>query len=264
MSSHPIEIVTAFTAGSFERHEVTAQDIVDSLRAFKKDGAGLFCTTLCEGWLPIDAQLAWARRGLADGDDYGRSSALIYSKRAVCELIDSILIHHQMLAVLRKKYPERIKALNHIGIKIPDVIHKLIIEPRNKAEHDYRVPSKNEATHALDIAEMLLSALDNEVKHRPPVLYWPGLCYRSSSSPESGMRFEITEIGDHPFFFADVFESEPVAKIVYPKDQEMRVCTLDSFSFETAVGLGTWLHLKHCNQGWPGSDFEELKRVLTV
>ena len=262
MTSSRIDIVTHFTAENFARREAFAQDILDGLSAFQQGVTGFFCTTLCDGWVPIATQLDWARRGLTEGDEYGRSNALTYSKRAVCELIDSILIHHQMLVVLSKKYPKRIKALNQIGIDVPEVIHKLIIQPRNEAEHDYRVPSQNDAKDALEIAKLLVTALDKEVNHRPPVLYWPGLCYKSFSSPDSGVRFEITEIGDHPLFFADVFQSEPVAKIVHRNEEEICVCALDSFSFAEAVRLGTWLHSKPCNQGWPDSHFHKLKETL--
>src|SRR5206468_2529924 len=67
-----------------------------------------------------------------------------------------------VFASRNQSYPVRIEALTQIGIRIPSIVRDLVIEPRNILEHTYELPSKRQAQHALDVADLMLRATDSE------------------------------------------------------------------------------------------------------
>ncbi len=113
-------------------------------------------------WAPAQRFLEWARRGLSENDDYGFSNAIGYAKKSVARRIDGILRTYHLQALSRVNYPLKIKALNELGVSVPQIVSELVIDPRNELEHKYSMPTHRAAGRAIEIAELFLSATDAE------------------------------------------------------------------------------------------------------
>src|SRR5690349_21903094 len=112
--------------------------VLDLLDAARTIPVGEICTcNWLEDWIPAADFLAWAQQGLAGGGAHGLSDAITYAKRAVASRIDALALFNHLRPILRSSYPRRMEALQEIGIDVPEVVHDLVIDPRNDLEHDY-------------------------------------------------------------------------------------------------------------------------------
>lgn len=262
-SASNITIHSEQTFDKFEVVCVTPKDILDGVRTFSP-GSGFYCHSLDGDWTSSDEYLAWAKKGLDEGGQKGRSDTVTYAKRAVCRTIDSILLRHHMRVLLQKSYPERMDALVQIGLSVPDIVHDLVIDPRNQIEHEYRLPTVDQARHAIELAELFLTSIEQEIALYPPVLLWPGLNYQSTSSENKGHRFEITRFGSHPLLFVDLFQNPHCVKIVDPGYQEIRWTSLTDFTVSESIALGKFVHAKQSGMGCDCKFFELFKETLGI
>lgn len=192
-----------------------------------------------ERWQPAETLYGWAASAMTSDHEFGWDIALSYAKRAVCRRIDGFL-HNNWLAQLGgRKYPEKIAILREIGIPIPGIVQRLVIETRNEIEHDYRSATREEAVDAIDLAHLMLTATAIEVP-REPVVVAGGTIAASQAIKSSEPRFEyhtINDLGADPIVFVDFLESPTLVKLVYPADSEIRFAKLNSFRQDEAVEL---------------------------
>jgi len=136
------------------------EDLLDAARTMPP-GDIATCDWLSD-WVPATIFLDWARRGLTEADGYGLSNAVTYAKRAAACRIDVLLQYNHLVPFSRSMFPEKITALRRVGLSIPDVVHELVIDPRNAVEHNYQLPDPETARHAVGVAELFVGATDAE------------------------------------------------------------------------------------------------------
>ncbi|MEO6823537.1 MAG: hypothetical protein ABI167_02200 [Nitrosospira sp.] len=138
--------------------QISPLDVINGVKALKD-------TATIQKWLDFEeekdvvsskAYLEWAQNGLDEGSDSGLSSCISHAKLAVCSILDKLLIQNHLSKMLGKNYPAKINMLKEIGISIPSVVHKLIIEPRNELEHKYAKPNLEMAENALGVARLAI------------------------------------------------------------------------------------------------------------
>ena len=78
-------------------------------------------------------------------DDWRLVSTVAYAKRAVCCVIDTLILIHHLEYAKKCNYPVKIDGLTSIGIDVDNIIQELIIDPRNEMEHKYKVPEPKES-----------------------------------------------------------------------------------------------------------------------
>jgi hypothetical protein len=221
------------------------------------------CDLLTE-WLSEATYLSWAQRGLDCRDAYGLSNAISYSKLAVACRIDRLLWHHHLSSCHRAKFPQKLEVLRCIGVKIPGVVQRLVIEPRNEIEHAYRAPEEGEARNAVEIAEMCVAATEEEAERSPIVaLGWN--VNGSHVMGDFGRSVTFHGFRDGVMAFIDVFQTPAAAKIVDPQAGEVRVAGLADFTRQEAEDLAQILrsHYSHGSRSASGADhgyYREMKR----
>jgi hypothetical protein len=249
-----------------ERKQVKPADIL-SAAATLSVGTVHTCNWVQSTWVSPAAYLEWAKKGLMSNDHYGMSNAITYAKRATCRVIDGLMLSNHLRPFLRKSYPAKADALREIRISVPEIVHELVIDPRNVLEHQYAVPERTQAEHAVQLAELFLRATQDECARAPIVaLAWNVLgSYHTSLGKEpvvEGTAFRGFSKG--PMLFVDVFADPAEAKIVYPGDAEVRYSRLQDFTEKEAVELALklrehWEAPSKSETGFPVSYFREVK-----
>jgi len=241
---------------------ISPQDLLDAARTIRL-GRIHKCNWL-EGWISPSTFLNWARRGLAEGDPYGLNIAISYAKRSACCRIDLLVQYYHLAPFFRANYPAKIAALEQVGIDIPGVVHKLVIDPRNELEHNYQHANQDTSRQAVDIADLFLRATqDEEDRSSIVALNW-NIMGSYMMSAEGG-AIEFREFGHEPMLFIDVFESPRSLKIIDPDDGEIRFTELGSFSGEQCIELARLLRSNYTEPSFSSSGFgqnyyREMKR----
>ncbi len=256
-----LEIKQSMSLKGCHETSVSPSDILGGIKTFAK-GPGFYCSSLDEKWTLPEDYIAWAKQGLKQGGDKGLSDAVTYAKRSVCRTIDSLLRRHFMTVFLGRQYPDRIDALVKVGLTVPEIIHDLVIDPRNQIEHDYRIPTLKEAKHAVELAELLLRSLEHDIGVYPPVLVWPELQSLQSYSPAQGHYFEITGFGSHPILFVDLFQDEQSVKIIDIESNEIQSASLSRFQSADSIELAKLLRTQYSHGGYPREFFDLFKATL--
>ena len=208
---------------------IVPEDLLDAARTIPL-GDIATCDWLSD-WVPATVFLDWARRGLTEADAYGLSNAVTYAKRAAACRIDVLFQYNHLVRFSRLEFPAKITALRQVGLSIPDVVHELVIDPRNAVEHNYQLPDPETARHAVGVAELFVGATDAEYRRSSIVaVAWNVMGSQLLTSKREHVQFR--EFSDRPMLFIDVFEEPHTAKIVDPKNSEIRSANLLSFSYE--------------------------------
>ena len=241
---------------------IAPEDLLDAARTMPL-GDIATCAWLSD-WVPATVFLDWARRGLAQADAYGLSNAVTYAKRAAACRIDVLLQYNHLLSFSRSGFPAKITALRQVGLSIPNVVHELVIDPRNAVEHNYQLPGPETARHAVGIAELFVGATDVEYQRSSIVAVgWNVMGSQLLTSEREYVQFR--EFSDRPMLFIDVFEEPQAAKIVDPKNSEIRSTNLISFSDEQSLTLARLLRSNYARgslsrRGAGRTFFQEMKR----
>jgi hypothetical protein len=244
------------------RTSITAEDLLDAARTVPLGGIAT-CDWLSH-WIPAGVFLDWARRGLTEADGYGLSNAVTYAKRAAACRIDALLQYNHLAPFSRAAFRKKIDALRQVGVGIPEVVHELVIDPRNAVEHNYQLPDLEAARHAVGVAQLFVGATDSEHQRSSIVaVAWNVMGSQLLTSEREYVRFR--EFGDRPMLFIDVFEEPHAAKIVDPKNCEIRSADLLSFSEEQSVTLAQLLRSNYAagslsSRGAGRTFFQEMKR----
>lgn len=224
---------------------ISADDLLDAARTIPL-GDICICDWLYR-WIPATTFLEWAQRALQAGDAYGLSNAICYAKRTAACRIDSLLQYNHLAPFFRSNYPVKIDALVQIGLSIPDVVHELVIDPRNEIEHNYQSPTERVARHAVGIAELFVRATDAE--HERSSIVAVSWNVMGSHALASGREFvNFREFSNKSMLFLDVFDEPHAAKIVDPENDEIRSAEFTSFSGAQAMELAQLLR-KNYSQG---------------
>jgi hypothetical protein len=223
------------------------------------------------GWVQADEYLSWAQEGLRRNDRLGNDLAVCYAKRAICRLIDSFLVHNHLASVRIHTYPEKIKLLSEAGIRIPEIAHDLVIEPRNSIEHDYRLASGDQARHAAQIAELVIKSLDEESKW--PAMISLGLNYgpmfQNADNDGESWPWGYAHNPRGTMLVVDMLARDPKAILVDHDHEEVRFARLTEFTRAEAVDLANQLREQrtvngYFAQGCLRSHFADFKRRLGV
>jgi hypothetical protein len=247
---------------TFRTEAIAPQDLLDAARTIRM-GSIRTCPWL-QRWIPATKFVEWARRGLAEGDEYGLSNALMYAKRAVAGRIDALVLYNHLAPFARVDYHRKVRALQQIGVSVPGIVHDQVIEPRNEAEHEYQVTDRRTAQHASEIAELFVAATNAEYE-RSSIVAVDWNVMGSQAIGPFGERVAFREFGNSPMLFVDVFDVVHTAKIVDPSAGEIRYARLDDFTDEEAIDFARLLRENYSQlsfSGWGAGStfFEEMKR----
>lgn len=248
---------------TFRAAQIDVPDLIDAARTIPM-GRISTCPWL-DGWLPATQFLEWALRGLEEGDEYGLSNAITYSKRAVANRIDILVRYNHLVPFAHAGYNRKITALQQIGVRVPSVVHDRVFDPRNELEHDYQEPELKAARHASEIAELFLGATEPEYQRSSIVgVNWNVLGMYAIGP--FGERVAFSGFSETPMLFIDVFAEPHAAKIVDPQQGEIRYAPLDSFTEDEAITLARLLRENYLQSsiGTNGAGttyYEETKRL---
>jgi hypothetical protein len=252
-------------APALSRTEVAAQDFLTAARAIRANNANT--CSLNRTWTKPATYPEWARCGFREGDEYGLANAITYAKRAACCRIDRLIHNYHLQRLHRGSFPEKIQALERIGIGIPSVIQELIIDPRNELEHDYVPADAVTARRALDIATLFLSATDSVESQESIIALNMNMLYTHPFNLKTGEeRVTFNGWSKGAMLFMDIFAEPQTAKIVDGEHGELRYVELAKFTRQEAIELASVLHSHYSlqNRGSSGASpffYSEIKRL---
>ena len=252
-------------APGLSRTEVAAQDFLTAARAIRADHAST--CALNSHWTKPATYLEWSRRGFRDADDYGLANTITYAKRAACCRIDRLIHNYHLQRLHRGSFPEKIQALERIGIGIPSVIQELIINPRNELEHDYVPAEPATARRALDIATLFLTATDSVDSEESIIALNMNVQYAHPFNLKTGEeRVTFNGWSKGVMLFMDIFAEPQTAKIVDGEHGELRYVELAKLTRQEAIELAGVLrsHYSLQNRGSRGANpffYTEIKRL---
>src|SRR5262249_24363469 len=156
-----------------------------------------------------------------------------------CRQMDGILVHNHLGCFLGKNYKD--KAIYLTQLKVPGlpVLRDLVIDPRNDIEHAYQIATEDQARTAYHIAELFLGATDKEASIPAVSARGWSSCVSEIISTPPGKEFHSIVIGlkkeDSPRLLVTSYEPEPNVLVLYPTDELLSCCPLNSFNPEQAI-----------------------------
>lgn len=120
--------------------------------------------------------LEYATADLRDGDERGVVNAFGNAKRALHLAVDTLLHQYGLLVGNHKlRFPSKLELLDCVGLLPIAILRNLNVE-RNAVEHDYETPTRQRAEEAVDVARLLLLAIERLVEATPheAVVGWKG------------------------------------------------------------------------------------------
>jgi len=217
--------------------KINPEAMLDAAETISTDNSW-FEAYLDADWCGATSYLSWASQAFEMENDFGWDATVCYAKRAVCRAIDGFMISNHCGNFLHKTYPDKLAIVNEIGVEVPDVVHDLIIDPRNEIEHSYEVATKQNARHAVQIARMFLKTVEADSRRGAIISLGKHLSSRSEISHKPGEEREIYEFelreDASPMLFIDCrsYETHQVL-LLRPKDSELLHCPIVDFKIET-------------------------------
>ena len=195
---------------------------------------------LASEWTPAARYVGWASDAAKQHTEFGSDAAVSYAKRAVCRIIDTLIVQSHLAHLAKTTYPEKIDLLDFAGLHVPNVIHDIIIDPRNEVEHEYREPTLTEAKHAAQLAGLFFEATSEQASHaaiislgEPPI--WERIdANQRRHTAESPFTLEE---GDPPILLIDVTAKDHRALILRPADHELYGCDIKVFTKAETIQL---------------------------
>lgn len=220
--------------------QITPLDVISGVETLKD-------TATIQKWLDFEEEkdvissntyLEWAQNGFDEGSDSGLSSCISHAKLAVRSMLDKLLIQNHLNKILGKNYPFKINTLKEIGILIPSVVHKLIIEPRNELEHKYAKPNLELAENALGVARLAVGGISDKFGNIIALNWAAIMNLKWGETPTEFPGWnnnEFPQSGNTTILFVDVFDETPKALLIDEVSQEIRFAYLDAFSNNEAI-----------------------------
>jgi hypothetical protein len=192
-------------------------------------------------WTTAHTYLEWAKAALVRAGDDAWDSAAGWAKRAVCRQMDSILVHNHFQGFLGRNYGDKAGYLAALKVPGLPLLHDFVIGPRNGFEHDYSLPTREQAETACHVAELFLGATEKE-SNLPAIvdLGWAfGYAGSFTAGPEDvkhALKVELER--DHePFLLVSGYPDAPEVIILYPQDEEASICPLNNFRSDQVLAL---------------------------
>jgi hypothetical protein len=248
---------------SWTRRTVQPNDILDAAATIPVR-SHRYEADLIPDWTASECYLGWAKDCLSQDSSFGRDAAVCYAKRAACRRIDAFVVCNHF-SHLPLNYPGKIETLSKIGLCVHDLVHELVIDPRNQIEHAYSSPTQQEARSAVQLCEMFMVATSEEAKRNAIIsIGWSmGITHKICDAP--GKEYDLIDFTlrreSSPMLLIDVSDlNEQNVMIIHPGDEEIAVCPLQQFDRSAVVRLATMLrqHYKFEKSGSYGS--HKLKR----
>lgn len=232
-------------------------DAIDTIQA----GSSWYQTDLLSGWRTAEAYAGWARDCLMRDDEFGWDAAISYAKRALCRRIDGLMITNHLGHFSGRKYPEKLEMITDIGIFAPEVIHELVIDPRNDIEHAYSVADRQSAKRAVDLCDMFLKSTAEEAKQLAVISFGVHISIRREYCATPGHERDVLEFAVRdfvpPMLFIDCEHPQNhTAMILRPKDAEILLCPLKSFNVQQSKRLAQKLRPYHGLENYSRMQFE--------
>lgn len=224
-------------------------------------------------WVRAEEYLSWAKVALATATPFGHDAAVCYAKRAVCRIIDSLILYNHLGRWAGHDNRLKTDLLKEVGIEIRSVVKDLIIDRRNDIEHNYSGATEEQARHAVEIAEMAIPPLMEEAKLWAIVTlglnYGGNITAPNPAAPGDYSDWNYDWEADVPFLLVDHADSAPSVMIIHRKDQEVRYAPLSKFERGQAIDLVKQLREQvsggGMRMGCSGPYFvEEMKRRLEL
>jgi hypothetical protein len=215
-----------------------------------------------EDLISADTYLDWANRGNKEDDDYGYSVAIMYSKKAVCRRIDSLILHNHLYNYRGKNYPEKLEALESVGISNGNIVHEFVISPRNELEHAYQFPTKIAAKRAIETTDLYLNYTKSEYQKHCLVVgnlafTNVGVFFSNDKPPQ--LKYESCASRE-AMFIVNIFEEE--FQIVYSTSNEIRFSKFTDFTNEQQIKLSNILRSRSHNIGVTGLHSKSMYQEL--
>jgi hypothetical protein len=191
-------------------------------------------------WETAENYLAWAMAEFGRGNQHGYDASLTYAKRAVCRRIDGFIFYNHLKTYEGEDYPGKMELLQKLGIPVRDIVHDLVITPRNNSEHSYLKVSEQAARHAVELAEMFLDSTKEEAKRAAVVaLNWnlPGNFFEAPKP--------IQEFKDCDMVLVDIFQQPEKVNVVRPRDATVEFAELGVFTKDELIEFAQWLRTKY-------------------
>ena len=124
---------------------------------------------------PPELYMRFATQDLTAGsDDRNSLNAVSNAKRAIHLRVDRLLQVYGGLKKsglsLKSSFPRKFDYLANCGILAPEIVKKLN-QSRNVVEHEYRLPSRDEAADYVDIAGLFVRSTSPFMSHYPKLLF---------------------------------------------------------------------------------------------
>ena len=224
--------------------EVEISDVFDAAKTIGGGTHRIYHNPISD-WVPPTDYLQWARRSLNEGDSFGYDAAVCYAKRAVCRYIDGLLAKNYLRRFLRiPSYPDKIDHVRNIGVAIPQIIHELIINPRNEIEHAYQATTAKQATRAVELASLLFESTSTVYELAKNSLVSIGSNIQVHSPKSSGGLPDVTFLSDDPFIIFDCLPDNPRVMIVDPKNTEVRFVEFNQLPASQAIEFAKLMRLR--------------------
>lgn len=192
------------------------------------------CNWFEEQWETSENYLQWAKNGLDKNDNNGFNDAITYSKKCVCRRIDSLILFNHLYPVKNRKYPDKIAALEQIGITSLKIVQKFIINIRNKLEHLYQIPTKEEAENAVQLADLSLNATQSEYERGSILIVNSSFLFHLHCK-EDNREFSFDGFSSHPMFVVDIFDNR--IKIIDPVDLTIKYSPEEDFTKDQVIEM---------------------------
>lgn len=231
---------------TWTRSTCSPQDILDAIGTLQP-GYVHAEAILTYDWATSETYLNDAQTMIALDNETGWDAAISFAKRAVCREIDAMVVNNHLGRFLSRPYPEKQGMLHRLGLNAPEVLHDLIISPRNESEHGYERSSKAEANHAVQIARLFLQALKNEPLMHNAIISFGWEVSKSRVNWREGIPLTFDQ-SKPPMLLIEVSESrDHRALILRPNEAQLSECALSQFTLDATIALATELRSQFAN-----------------
>lgn len=245
---------------SWTRIPVSPPDVLSAMDTFSV-GSSWHEAELIADWTPSNTYLMWAQECLKQNSPLGFDSAVCYAKRAVCRQVDAFMVNNHLGRFLGESYPEKLAMLSEVGLCVPDILHELVIGPRNEIEHEYRPSTEEQAKRAVQLVILFLGATAEDAKRRAVLSYSWSINFGASfrDTPEGQIEkveFSLRPEG-HPMLMVDVCDpNNHEVLILRPKDSEILACPMKDFGRADAIEFAKRLRSQCLTDSFSCSTYE--------